>query len=255
MSTSPADAAGVATDVGCSLGERRCDLNDQILACSLQGWSVEQQCADGCADGACVCVPRCVAGTCGADDGCGGTCGCATGVCRDGECGPRCPPEGTGRAVGQQLAAIALSGPEGTWRSADRCGVGLTLVVEAAVWCESCGPSVVHAHALVGDDLVVALGEALPNTAATSQDALNYAATYGVPAGAVVLDSLFSTLGVAVDHGGGGFPFFLLLDADRRIRYAGSGGVAGEPPSYPELDAAVQAALAEGPQPGDAAPR
>ncbi len=218
--------------------ERQCDLAGQVLECAPEGWLVVAACPDGCEAGACVCAPKCIG--CGGPDGCGGVCECPLGECIDGQCRAACPIEGTGAAIGDVVAAMTLAGPEATWSSHARCQLGSTLLVEVASWCDACVPSVEFAKAR-GDDVewFLVLGETQPGTPPSTNDAVAYAAARGVLASRMLLDPAFTTLAASIDHGGGGYPFFIVLDDGRRIRYAGPGGDA---PDFEPVAAALSGA-------------
>ncbi|MBI3180377.1 MAG: hypothetical protein HYZ27_11990, partial [Deltaproteobacteria bacterium] len=91
-------------------------------------------CATGlsCSNNACVCVPSCGANVCGSD-GCGGSCGTcrANETCTGGRCA--CTPSCAAGSCGVSDGCGGTCGP---------CGAGLTCVNNACVCVPSCGTNV-----------------------------------------------------------------------------------------------------------------
>lgn len=250
----PGDVTADASAVGtvCVAGERLCDARDQVLVCAAggTGYTVQEQCDRGtCAGGQCDCAgvalaSRCAGRTCG-DDGCGGTCGaCAAGeFCDDGACAVGCPSEGTGRALGDVMASVVYTGDDGPWSLGSRCGAGGTVLVEGAIWCTGCRPAIARVlESLAGRDdvaVIALLGESQPGVPPTATDVARYRVDAEIPTSVPIYrDPLLAKTVAAVDHHGGGLPFFIVIDAQLVIRYVGEAGGA---PDFSGLGAAVGA--------------
>lgn len=245
VETAPSDAAAPPS---CT-GARVCDLQGRAVFCDTGGTpTLLETCADPavCVDGACQCQPSCGGRVCG-DDGCGGECGeCGEGLaCDAGQCAPACDPAGTGTQPGDVAKSLEFAADPaspgrdeaGRWSLAGRCTRGATLFIESAVWCDTCAPALAAARAAFGErsdvQLVVALGETTPGVPPASPDLAAYRENMGIPSSIpVVLDPLFGGLASAVDHAGGGLPFFIWLDSDLRIVER---GLMGGAPDFPGL--------------------
>ncbi|MBT9558580.1 MAG: hypothetical protein IV100_21300 [Myxococcales bacterium] len=226
----PADA----TVLPSCTGARVCDVQRRNVFCQSGATPTLLESCVGpalCVDGACQCQPSCSGRVCGGD-GCGGRCGeCDDGfACDAGLCAPACHPAGTGTQVGDVVESLEFIadvaspgvGGSGRWSLAGRCTRGATLFIESAVWCDTCAPALTAAFAAFGArsdvQIVVALGETTPGVPPSSTDLAAYRDAMGIPSSTpIVLDPLFEGLASAIDHAGGGLPFFIWLDSDLRI--------------------------------------